>query len=394
MQLDQGENTLSITIPQKFLSITSENDTAPPEKWQDGINSAFTTYNLNYDDTRGMTRAKSLYGNFTNGINLAGFQFRNSGFMKKSDDSGMHYVSSTSYISHDVDALRSTAVAGDFFTSGDLFPSQNLRGVKLATSTDMRSNAQRTYAPVISGVAKSNATVIIKQNDLVIATRKVTPGPFALKDIPASSNAGDLEITVIEANGENQHFVQPYNSVNVLVPENVFRYSVYFGRNRSLSSSPQLLEANGLYGVSNAITLINGFQYANHYQNIAAGTGANIRWLGGIYATLNKSQSDFVQKKQGYVIKSGLTHSIGMTDSYLYFTAENKLSPDYSDFEDAVRASPKRDYKSRYALQLSQQLGVVNLTLNFTQQYGFKHETSREMGGSMVFGLRDMNRHG
>lgn len=93
----------------------------------------------------------------------------------------MHYVSSTSYISHDVDALRSTAVAGDFFTSGDLFPSQNLRGVKLATSTDMRSNAQRTYAPVISGVAKSNATVIIKQNDLVIATRKVTPGPFALK---------------------------------------------------------------------------------------------------------------------------------------------------------------------------------------------------------------------
>ncbi|EKS6735815.1 fimbrial biogenesis outer membrane usher protein [Enterobacter asburiae] len=390
MQLDQGENTLSITIPQKFLSITSENDTAPPEKWQDGINSAFTTYNLNYDDTRGMTRAKSLYGNFTNGINLAGFQFRNSGFMKKSDDSGMHYVSSTSYISHDVDALRSTAVAGDFFTSGDLFPSQNLRGVKLATSTDMLSNAQRTYAPVISGVAKSNATVIIKQNDLVIATRKVTPGPFALKDIPASSNAGDLEITVIEANGENQHFVQPYNSVNVLVPENVFRYSVYFGRNRSLSSSPQLLEANGLYGVSNAITLINGFQYANHYQNIAAGTGANIRWLGGIYATLNKSQSDFVQKKQGYVIKSGLTHSIGMTDSYLYFTAENKLSPDYSDFEDAVRASPKRDYKSRYALQLSQQLGVVNLTLNFTQQYGFKHETSREMGGSMVFGLRDM----
>ena len=390
VKLDQGENTLSITIPQKYQKTISENDLPPTEEWEDGIAAAFTSYNLNYDDARGTTRVKSLYGNFTNGVNLAGFQFRNNGFMTKTDSASLRYVSSTNSLSHDVDALRSTAVVGDFFTSGDLFAAQNLRGVKLATNSEMLSNAQRTYAPVISGVAKSNATIVIKQNDLVIATRKVTPGPFALKDIPASSNAGDLDISVIEANGETRHFVQPYNTVNILVPEKVFRYSVYLGRNRSLSASPKLLETNSLYGVTNSITLINGFQYANHYRNIASGAGGNIRWLGGLFATVNKSQSNFPDKKQGYVIKSGLSHSIRETDSYLYLTAENRLSRGYADFEDAVRATPSNDYKSRYVLQLNQQLAEVNVTVNYTQQYGFVNETSRAIGGSVTFSLRSM----
>lgn len=390
VELDQGENTLSITIPQKYQNMTSENDLPPPEEWEDGIAAAFTSYNLNYDDARGTTRVKNLYGNFANGVNLAGFQFRNNGFMTKTDGAGLRYVSSTNYLSHDVDALRSTAVVGDFFTSGELFAAQNLRGVKLATSSEMLSNAQRTYTPVISGVAKSNATIIIKQNDLVIATRKVTPGPFALNNIPASSNSGDLDISVVEANGETRHFVQPYNTVNLLVPEKVFRYSVYLGRNRNLDASPQLIETNSLYGMTNAITLINGFQYANHYRNIASGAGANIRWLGGLFATVNQSQSDFSRKKQGYVIKSGLSHGFSATDSYLYLTAENRLSRDYADFEEAVKATPKSDYKSRYVLQLNQQLADVNVTVNYTQQYGFADEMSRAIGGSVTFSLGNM----
>lgn len=390
VELDQGENTLSITIPQKYQNMTSENDLPPPEAWEDGIAAAFTSYNLNYDDARGTTRVKNLYGNFANGVNLAGFQFRNNGFMTKTDGTGLRYVSSTNYLRHDVDALRSTAVVGDFFTSGELFAAQNLRGVKLATSSEMLSNAQRTYTPVISGVAKSNATIIIKQNDLVIATRKVTPGPFALNNIPASSNSGDLDISVVEANGETRHFVQPYYTVNLLVPDKVFRYSVYLGRNRNLDASPQLLETNSLYGVTNAITLINGFQYANHYRNIASGAGANIRWLGGLFATVNQSQSDFSRKKQGYVIKSGLSHGFSATDSYLYLTAENRLSRDYADFEEAVKATPKSDYKSRYVLQLNQQLADVNVTVNYTQQYGFADEMSRAIGGSVTFSLGNM----
>ncbi|MGG5836819.1 fimbria/pilus outer membrane usher protein [Huaxiibacter chinensis] len=385
--LDLGENSLKITIPQQYQTIFSENDIASEEEWQDGIDAAFTSYNFNYDQVRSTDSKQSIYGNFNNGVNFAGFQFRNNGFMTKSSGTGLRYASSTNYVSHDVDSLRSTATVGDFFTSGELFSSQNLRGVKLATSNDMLANAQRTYVPVISGVAKSNATIIIKQNDMVIATRKVTPGPFALKDIPASSSAGDLNITIIESNGETRQIIQPYNSLNLLVPFNVFRYSLYLGRNRSLSTSPQLLEGNSFYGATNNITLINGFQYADGYSNIATGVGGNIRWLGGVSTTLNKSSSTLNQKGQGYVIKSGLSRSFSSTDSYLYLTAENKLSKGYSDFADAVQRSSGSDYKSRYALQLNQQLDKVNVTLNLTQQYDFDGEMSRGIGGSMVFSL-------
>ncbi len=42
--------------------------------------------------------------------------------------------------------------------------STQVRGVRLYTDDDMLPSSQNGFAPVVHGIAKTNATVIIKQN--------------------------------------------------------------------------------------------------------------------------------------------------------------------------------------------------------------------------------------
>ncbi|WP_308822425.1 fimbria/pilus outer membrane usher protein [Sodalis praecaptivus] len=398
--VDLGDNTLTITVPQKYQQESSENDVASEKEWQDGINAAFSSYAVNSDTTRlkGVGRRNSLYGNFTNGVNMMGFRVRNNGFLNVTSGNKTRYVSSKNYIEHDIDTLHSTLTLGDFFTSDKIFAAQNLRGAAMATNNEMLANRERVYAPVITGVARSNATIIIKQNDFVIATRKVPPGRFALKDIPTSSSTGDMDITIVEANGDARHFSQSYNAVDVLVPAHSLRYSLYAGRNRSLNDAPPLAEADALYGLANSLTLIGGVQYANDYHNLAAGMGADVRWLGGLYGVINSSASDIETRghQQGTMLTTCLSHSFAATGSYLYLTAEHRFAEGYEGYEgyeeyqDAMAPQADQHYRTRYTLQLAQPMEAVSLTVNLAQSVGFQGDNSHALGGSFSFTLSRM----
>lgn len=382
---------MTVTVPQKYQLESGTNDVANEQEWQNGINAAFSSYNINTDSARqnGAGRRNTLYGNFTNGINMRGFRVRNNGFLSVTDGNKTRYVSSKNYLEHHIDTLRSTLILGDFFTTGKVFAAQNLRGAALATNNAMLSNRELVYTPVITGVARSNATIVIKQNDFIIATRKVPPGPFALKDIPDSSSAGDMDITIIEANGDSRHFSQSYNAVDVLVPAHILHYSLYAGRNRSLMDAPPLAEADGLYGLSNTVTLISGVQYANDYHNLAAGMVANVPRLGGLYGVVNSSASETAAHghQQGSLLTTGLSHSFTATGSYLYLTAEHRFAKGYQKYEDALSNQAYEHYRTRYALQLSQPVEEVSLTVNMAESFGFQGDKSHSLGGSLSFTL-------
>ena len=53
---------------------------------------------------------------------------------------------------------------GDTWTASDIFDSTQIRGARLYTDNDMLPASQNGFAPVVRGIAKSNATVIIRQN--------------------------------------------------------------------------------------------------------------------------------------------------------------------------------------------------------------------------------------
>ncbi|MGS9140310.1 fimbria/pilus outer membrane usher protein, partial [Salmonella enterica subsp. enterica serovar Infantis] len=72
---------------------------------------------------------------------------------------------------------------------------------------------QRAVAPVIRGIAKSNAEVTVEQNNYVMYRTFVQPGAIEINDLYPTSPSGDLTVTIKASAGSEQKFVQPFSSV-------------------------------------------------------------------------------------------------------------------------------------------------------------------------------------
>ncbi len=104
-----------------------------------------------------------------------------------------------------------------------------MRGVQLTSDEEMLPDSQRGFAPVIRGIAKSNAEVTVEQNNYVIYRTFVQPGAFEINDLYPTSNSGDLTVTIKESDGSEQKFVQPFSSVALLQREGHLKYSLSAG---------------------------------------------------------------------------------------------------------------------------------------------------------------------
>src|SRR5699024_12570881 len=93
---------------------------------------------------------------------------------------------------------------GDTWTASDIFDSTQIRGARLYTDNDMLPASQNGFAPVVRGIAKSNATVIIRQNGYVIYQSAVSQGAFEITDLNTASIGGDLDVTIKEEDGSEQ----------------------------------------------------------------------------------------------------------------------------------------------------------------------------------------------
>ena len=92
-------------------------------------------------------------------------------------------------------------------------------GVQLVSVEEMYPDSLRGYSPVVRGIAKSNAEVIIRQNGVVIDQRYVPPGAFEISDLYAVSGSGDPDVTIKESDGTEQRLLVPFASLPVLQRE-------------------------------------------------------------------------------------------------------------------------------------------------------------------------------
>ena len=67
---------------------------------------------------------------------------------------------------------------GESTSDADIFDSVPYRGAQLNSDDYMDAESIQGYAPVVRGIAKSNAKVIIKQSGYVIYQSFVPPGPL------------------------------------------------------------------------------------------------------------------------------------------------------------------------------------------------------------------------
>ncbi len=77
----------------------------------------------------------------------------------------------------------------------------------------MLPDSLRGYAPVVRGIANSNARVTVFQGKSQLYETTVAPGPFAIDDLFATNFSGDLTVVVTEADGSVSTFTVPFSAV-------------------------------------------------------------------------------------------------------------------------------------------------------------------------------------
>ena len=167
-RLDFSTMTLALSIPQAALSGTGH-DYIDPSRWDDGVPVLFSDYAFSGSKNKdnGDNSATSQYLNLRTGANLGGWRVRNYSTWSNSESENQ-WENINTFLQHDVDALKAQFTAGESNTRGEVFDSLQYRGVNLASDEEMLPYSQRGYAPVIRGIASSNAEVSVRQNGYLI----------------------------------------------------------------------------------------------------------------------------------------------------------------------------------------------------------------------------------
>lgn len=293
--LDDEKLALRVSIPQIYMD-SSARDAIPPSRWDQGINALMVNYDFSTTQTlKSDYDSDDLYYlNMRSGINLGSWRLRNYSTFNAVNSNGSYHSAST-YLQRDIASLRSQIMMGDTWTANDLFDSSQVRGVRLYTDNDMLPDSLNGFAPVVRGIAKSNAVVTIRQNGYIIYQSAVPQGPFALTDLNTTSSGGDLDVTIKEEDGSEQHFTQPYASLAILRREGQTDFDISIGElNNSDRYSPDLLQAQLLRGMQGGMTLYGGTQLAENYTAIAAGIGQDLGEIGAISMDVTHAASRFV----------------------------------------------------------------------------------------------------
>lgn len=394
---DMGEQRLDVSVPQAMMSRNARG-WVDPKLWDEGVPAATLQYNANvYRSNGGGVSNTQGYLGVTAGLNFDAWRFRYNGNVTTSSFGGTHAQSLQTNVQRSLIPLKSQLTLGDSYTDGSIFDSFGVRGVQLATDDRMYPESQRGYAPIVRGIANTNANVQVKQNGNLIYETTVAPGPFEINDLYPTGYGGDLQVIVTEADGSQHVASVPYAAPVNSLREGRWRLNVAAGqyRNSSESGHPYVVQAGVQHGVNNLVTLYGGSIVAEDY--ISAALGASLNTSVGAFAfdatqanaNLPKSGS-----RSGQSLRLSFSRSFTPTNTDVTLAAYRYSTSGFLGFRDAMNL---RDLESKGTAFMSNgiQKGRLQLTLNqnldkwgsiyasgYTQNYWNKHgnDTAFQVG--------------
>lgn len=370
---DSGNLRYDLSIPQVFLRREARGY-VNPALWDRGIDAGFVGYSFNAIDSDSRVEDgqhdRSAYLGLNAGLNLAGWQFRHDSNLTWSNDDGQHWQSIATYAQRAIPKIRGMLTLGEAYTSGELFDSIGYLGVNLASDDRMLPDSLRGYAPIVRGIAETNARVEVRQNQQLIYSATVSPGNFVIDDLYPTGYGGDLEVSVIEADGRRREFKVPFGSVPQMLREGVSRYSLTAGRARNelLRDEPWLLQGTYQRGIGNQLTVYGGSTLSDGYLSLLYGVGLSTA-VGAFAADVTHSRTSFDHygNHTGASMRLSYSNMIGETGTNLTLAAYRYSTEGFYNLQDALygRDSDARGIdpatrgrqRSQFQLTLNQPLG-------------------------------------
>ncbi|MFC0323474.1 fimbria/pilus outer membrane usher protein [Gallibacterium melopsittaci] len=359
INFDVSELRLDVDVPQAFITQRPRGYISPAQ-WQDGVPVAFVRYDAShYRYQYADTDSQQTYLGIDAGINLFGWAFRHRGSQSWDKQQRLPYQSTSTYAQHDVAALRGQFTIGDFYTSGTLMDSLSIRGIQLASDDRMLASSVRGYAPIVRGVANSNARVSIRQNGNILREVTVPAGPFEIDDLYPTGYGGDIQVEILEANGERRSFTIPYTAVAQLIRPGYSRYQIAGGRYRYGNEvfDVNVGQATWQYGLTNNITFNVGGIFSKDYHAELVGFSFNTP-IGAFATNATFSNATFrtateQQKYKGYNLYASYNTRLEPTDTNVTLAAYRYLSRDYYSLQDVILAN-NRDFMDERGLNMPQ----------------------------------------
>lgn len=288
---------LLLSIPQAAM-VQQARGYVPESQWDNGIPALLLNYSLSgantYARNGDSSNSNSQFANLRPGINVGPWRLRNYTTWNRDNHGQDKWNTIYTYLARDITSLKSQLVLGDSSSPSDVFDSVPFRGAQLASDDDMIPDSLKGYAPVVRGIARTNAQVTIRQNGYVIYQSFVAPGAFEINDMYPTGGSGDLLVTIKEADGSEQQLVVPFASLPVLQREGRLKYAVTGGQYRSYDNSVDATtfgQGSAIYGLPHGFTAYGGSQFANPYRSLALGVGKNLGDFGAFSADVTQAWS-------------------------------------------------------------------------------------------------------
>jgi outer membrane usher protein len=365
---DGGEQTLTIEVPQIYSSHNARGWVDPSE-WNSGINATVIGYNANfYRSDDGNRALASGYVGLNLSQHFGSWSFNHTGSLMWTEGQGNKYQASATFLQHDIPSLRAQMLVGDTFTPGDLFDSVRLRGVRLFSDDRMLPNSLRGYAPVVRGVADTNAHLIIRQHGYVVYDTNVAPGPYVIDDLSPTGYGGDLDVEQIEADGRVKRFTVPFAAVPMSLRPGMTRWSLAAGKINQLNlvDEPTLLQGTYQRGLTNLITAYGGVTLASDYASVIGGAAFNTK-VGAFAADVTEARNRVPGQSATTGTSVRLSYNKNLVD-----TGTNRYSTSgYVGLQDATYM---RDAAARgenpSAIQRQRNRVDVNISQTLGDRYG------------------------
>lgn len=379
--MDMAKGVLRINIPKIYLQY-SDASWLPPSRWENGINGFLLDYNitgsLTFNDiNHGTDQSVSLNG--TMGANLGTWRIR-ADYQGTNSWAASEYNSNYSfnriYAYKAFPTMASTLTVGENSINSDVFDSWLYTGASFESDDSMLPPNQRGYAPQITGVAETNAQVVVSQQGRVIYNTTVPAGSFTIDDLD-SYIRGTLDVEIIEQDGRKKSFEVDASYIPNLTRPGNYTYKFTLGNPREndhdLYGDP-FVSTEGSYGFNNNWSFYGGLTATNNFGALAVGVGHDLQQFGSISLDLTQSYADLDEGNQsGTSIRlsySTVIESLGTNINFAgyRFATDDFLNMDqYLDLvENDTSVQPE---KSTYNISLNKSIDAINSSIGVQYNY-------------------------
>lgn len=392
-----NQNKLILTVPQQSLKHNPRGyiDSAD---FDQGINAFRLNYNFTGSNTfgkNGRPDQNNYYGNIQSGLNIGAWRLRNY-TIYSSNHPNSKWKNIQLYAQRDILPWQSRLTLGENYTSTPVFDSIPYRGIELRSDTRMLPDTMQGFAPVIRGIANTNALVIIKQSGNIIYQTDVTPGPFIINDLNPISFSDVIDVYIHESNGEVRHFQESYASTPIMEREGHFKYNFTVAKYDAPTGYSDVdkqifTQASLIYGLPYGFTTYGGIIGAEHYYSGALGFGKSMGILGAISMSLEhtKTKQEHDDTLTGKTYRLQYAKHVNQTNTSFNFSGE-RASGDYYTLNNASEDNIYYNFinnrdKLKERLQFSVNQGLNSfgsLTFSLYQQ---KHQDINNKDKSIGF---------